>query len=184
MNTQHPAQDIMLNMTPRLDRYKSLLLIIAAATLSFTSTLASSNTEQPKDYRSRVLGNWNCQTSLSTEYGTYTIVGTTTLKDSGELISEGDIAMEHPSVNVEIPMTFVANGTWSFENNRIISKDIDGDISTPYPILDTFTSQLKNQIGTEPVLVVQLTKIGNNTMVLRAEDDSSVNCVRAHLVGK
>jgi len=149
--------------------WKSLLFGLITALL---------NNVHATDYRKKVIGMWNCQSSIDSDYGHYTVIGKTLLSDNGILTGEGDILLQHPSISTDIPMAYSTQARWNFENNTIIGTKITGDITSPYPLLNHFAQSLKNQIGSSPYFKARLSRIGSKTMTLVADDESEIQCLR------
>lgn len=142
--------------------------------LTATSVFASAET----DYRVLMLGPWQCQSQVSTEYGRTLAIGDVTLVDDGRLTGTGNLLLSHPSLTTEIPMATEANAQWQFEGNSMFISEIDGNIVSPYPLLNGIATHFKQQILASPSTVLQLTRIGSKIMVLKASDGSEVQCVR------
>lgn len=132
----------------------------------------------PPNYQALMVGSWQCETQVASPYGDYVVVSQTQLDEQGQLTSQGDILLQHPSLPNGVPMRFQARGQWSYFNTWVTAKNIDGTITTPYPLLDVFADNLRAQILAQAQVKVQLTRIGKNSMALVAEDASNIRCVR------
>ncbi len=147
-------------------------LLILVATALCTQVWAAT------DYRSMVLGQWQCQTTVETEFGSTIVVGMTQLEDNGRFISDGNLVLSHPSLATEILLSFNSNGQWLFENNTVVGQEIDGSINSDSPFLTSLATSMQQQIGTDSTFKAKLKRIGSQTMMLLAENDTQIRCIR------
>jgi hypothetical protein len=129
-------------------------------------------------FRERMLGYWQCESVVVSPFGTYTVVADAVLEDSGKLQSDGSLVLEHSNVPGGIPMNFNSTGSWSYFNTWVTASDVNGTITTPYPLLNSFAESLKSHVLSQPMTKVRLSKIGSRTMVLVAEDQTEIRCLR------
>jgi len=130
------------------------------------------------DYRSSVVGQWQCQSRVATEYGNTLAVGDVTFGDNGALEGRGNLLLSHPSITTEIPLATVVTSRWRFENNVVYLSQIDGNIVSPYPLLNGMATNLKQQALANPTFSMQLIRIGSKTMAFKTPDGTEILCLR------
>lgn len=131
------------------------------------------------DYRPLVVGAWQCQSQIRTDYGNSLVIGDTELHDDGRLTGVGNVLLSYPGFATEIPMATTLMAQWRFEDNSVIVSQVSGDITSPYPLLNTIADSFEAQILQQQALRAKLVKIGRKIMAFRAADGTEVHCVKA-----
>ncbi|MFQ3229259.1 hypothetical protein [Reinekea sp.] len=130
------------------------------------------------DYRPYVLGNWQCQSSVVTQYGDTLAMGDLGIEDNGQMLGSGNLLFSYPSLKTEVPLAATLKATWVFQNNQVIVSQLSGDIISPYPLLNGVANSFKQDILQQQSVTFKLTKIGKKYMALTAQDQTEIQCVR------
>lgn len=141
---------------------------------SFMSVMANGAT----DYRALMLGQWHCQSQVNTDYGQTLAIGDVNFVDDGSLLGNGNLLLKHPSITTEIPLATQVTADWRFEQNRVYLSKIDGNIVSPFPLLNGIATSFKQEVLASPNFTMQLTRIGSKTMVFKALDGTEIQCLR------
>lgn len=149
---------------------KWIALLIAFLTFN----MASADT----DYRAMMTGQWQCQSYLQTDYGNTLVVGEANLLGNGDLSGEGNLVLKHPSFTQEIPLAFKLTGEWLLFKTQLLASNIDGQLYSESPVLNSMARAIQQQIGPTPFFAAQLKTISQNTMVLTGDGNTDVECVR------
>jgi hypothetical protein len=147
----------------------------------FVFTVFASTCLAQTNYRPYVLGEWQCQTNVTTQYGNSLVVGQVVLHDDGSIQGSGDLLIGYPGIKTEIPLAATLEAKWSFTNNKIIVSEIAGDIVSPYSLLNGLANNLKQSILQQQQVKLQLVKIGKQYLAVRAEDNTEIQCIRSSL---
>ena len=131
------------------------------------------------DYRPAILGQWQCQSQVSTDYGKTLAIGDVNFANNGKLTGKGDLLLSHPNFATEIPLATQASADWRFEKNTVYLTGIDGSIVSPYPLLNGIATSYKQQVLANPNFAMQLIRIGSKTMVFKAQDGTEIQCLRS-----
>ena len=130
------------------------------------------------DYRKALVGQWQCQSQVSTDYGKTLAIGDVVFANDGQLNGNGNLLLSHPSFSTEIPLATKATARWRFEKNIVYVTQIDGTIVSPYMLLNSIAASFKDQVLANPNFAMQLIRIGSKTMVFRAQDGTEIQCLR------
>lgn len=130
------------------------------------------------DYRPYVLGSWQCQSNVITQYGDTLAIGDLGIEDNGQMLGSGNLLFRYPSLNTEVPLAATLKAQWVFKNNQVVVSQLSGDIISPYPLLNGVANSFKQDILQQKSVTFKLTKIGKKFMALTAEDQTEIQCVR------
>ncbi len=130
------------------------------------------------DYRAYIIGQWQCQSTVTTLYGSTLALGDLLFTDAGALTGEGAMLLSHPNLATEIPMTTRVAAQWQLVGNQMQLTALSGDIRSPYPLLDGIAESFKQDILSQTKVTARLVKIGKRLMLLKAVDNTEIQCVR------
>ncbi|MDN3651007.1 hypothetical protein QWZ13_19025 [Reinekea marina] len=130
------------------------------------------------DYRPYILGEWQCQSSVHTQYGDTLAIGDLSINDNGHLLGSGNLLFFYPRLNTEVPLAASLKAKWTFVNNQLVVSQLSGDIISPYPLLNGVASSFKQDILQQKTVTFKLAKIGKKFMAFTAEDQTEIQCIR------
>lgn len=130
------------------------------------------------DYRLMMSGEWQCQSHLQTDYGNTLVVGEANLLSNGDLTGHGNLVLKHPSFTQEIPLAFQLTGEWLLFKTQLLASNIDGQLYSESPVLNSMARAIQQQIGQTPFFAAQLKTISVNTMAFATDNNSDIECVR------
>ena len=130
------------------------------------------------DYRSKILGSWQCESSFENAQGKFRIEGITQLNPEGSILSRGNLYAYNTMINAELPMSYNAEGNWSFDRLILKGHLLSGNIETGIPVLNKLADLLEIQVTQKPDFSARLTRIGDKAMVFEADDGTQIDCKR------
>lgn len=149
-------------------RHSLIILSMVTAQYCFAAT----------DYRPMVMGNWQCQSTVTTDYGDTLVLGELGMHDDGVLLGQGNLLFSYPSLNTEVPLAATLKAQWLFKDNKVFISQMTGDIISPYPLLNGVANSFKQEVLQQKSVSLQLTQIGKKFMALKAEDQTEIQCIR------
>lgn len=152
--------------------------------LLFLTTFVAAFSFAATDYRPYVLGDWQCQTSVTTQFGDSSVLGDIALHDDNRMIGNGNLLLSYPGITTELPLAATLDTQWSFKNNRILVSKMSGDIVSPYPLLNGIANSFKQDILKVQTVSFRLSKVGKKYMALLADDNTEILCIRPNAAQK